>query len=135
MASNLPVTHRSGFGGLSTGFRREGATLLSGRYSQAALLMWRTDGLEHRCIFIPRSELSLFPTDRHFQSVGWIFQEPQHENEIVEAINVDNSAGVSVLVSLMTAVVRNNWKVNLDCLFTPCEEAGFCGVVAEILEG
>lgn len=54
---------------------------------------------------------------------------------MIAASSVDNTAGVSVLFTLMTAIARGNWPVNVDCLFTTCEEAGFCGVVAELLDG
>jgi hypothetical protein len=57
------------------------------------------------------------------------------QDGIISAIHVDNTAGVSVLVSLLTAVVRNSWRVNVDFLFTTCEEAGFYGIVGEILSG
>jgi putative aminopeptidase FrvX len=54
---------------------------------------------------------------------------------VIAATNVDNTAGVSVLVTLLSAIARNGWSVNVDCLFTTCEEAGFCGIVNEILDG
>ena len=38
-------------------------------------------------------------------------------------------------MSVLMAVVRNSSRVNVDFLFTSCEEAGFCGVVSELLEG
>jgi putative aminopeptidase FrvX len=56
-------------------------------------------------------------------------------DRIIEARSVDDTAGVSVLVAVMTAAVRQRWNINLECLFTTCEEAGFCGVVGEILRG
>jgi hypothetical protein len=54
---------------------------------------------------------------------------------MISATHVDNIAGVSVLVSILTVLVRNSWRANVDFLFTTCEEAGFCGVVAEIVSG
>jgi putative aminopeptidase FrvX len=54
---------------------------------------------------------------------------------VITATSVDNTAGVSVLVTLMSALVRQRWPVNVDCLFTTCEESGFCGIVNEIVEG
>jgi putative aminopeptidase FrvX len=54
---------------------------------------------------------------------------------VIAARSVDDTAGLSVLVAVMTAAVRHRWNVNLECLFTTCEEAGFCGVVGEILRG
>ncbi len=54
---------------------------------------------------------------------------------VIAARSVDDTAGVSVLVAVMAAAVRHRWNVNLECLFTTCEEAGFYGVVGEILRG
>ena len=59
----------------------------------------------------------------------------QHQDGVIATPSVDDAAGVSVLVALMTAVARRQWRVNVECLFTTCEESGFCGAVDEILGG
>ena len=66
----------------------------------------------------------------HYAIPSW-----NDQSGMIEATHVDNTAGVSVIMSVMSALVRNNWRVNADFLFTTCEEAGFCGIMAEILEG
>ncbi|HEY7389762.1 MAG TPA: hypothetical protein VH640_14695, partial [Bryobacteraceae bacterium] len=65
----------------------------------------------------------------NYELPAWVLKDG-----MISATHVDNVAGVSVLVALLNAMVRNNWRVNADFLFTTCEEAGFCGVVAEILD-
>lgn len=48
---------------------------------------------------------------------------------------VDNSAGVSVLVNLVEGCAVGLWPVNVDAVFTTCEEPGFCGISRQILSG
>ena len=72
----------------------------------------------------------------HFIGIGHYEIPTWDERDgVIAANHVDNTAGVSVLTAVMRNIVRGNWKVNVDCLFTTCEEAGFCGIVAEILAG
>lgn len=58
-----------------------------------------------------------------------------HTDGVIAATHVDNTAGVSVVMSVLMTIIKNNWRTNLDCVFTTCEEAGFCGIVASILDG
>lgn len=44
---------------------------------------------------------------------------------VISANSVDNAAGVGVVSAVMEGVARWDWPVNLDVLFTTCEEAGF----------
>jgi hypothetical protein len=76
--------------------------------------------------FIVRNPL--FKGYGNYNLTEWTLKEG-----VISAVHVDNAAGVSVLVALLNAMVRNNWRVNVDFLFTTCEEAGFCGIVSEIL--
>lgn len=45
---------------------------------------------------------------------------------------VDNRAGVSVVTSVLEGVAAAEWPVNIDVLYTTCEEAGFCGIVRHL---
>ena len=67
--------------------------------------------------------------NEYFVGIGHYDIPPwSYEAGMISATHVDNIAGVSVVLSVMTAIVRNSWRVNVDFLFTTCEEAGFCGV-------
>ncbi len=83
------------------------------------------------------SKSSIVPHNPYFKGVGYYdIKQFQIDGEgLIDAVSIDNAAGLAILVSLMCSVVQNRWKVNLDCLFTTCEEAGFCGIVNEILDG
>ncbi|MFL6263623.1 MAG: hypothetical protein ACJ76Y_28340 [Thermoanaerobaculia bacterium] len=55
------------------------------------------------------------------------------DDGIIEAPCVDNRAGVSVVTSVLEGLCAADWEVNVDVLYTTCEEAGFCGTVRHIL--
>ena len=83
-----------------------------------------------------RARNSGFWRNTFFEGLG-VYDIPNFAltDGVISAVHVDNTAGVSVLISLLNAIVRNSWRTNVDLLFTTCEEAGFCGVVSEILSG
>jgi putative aminopeptidase FrvX len=83
-----------------------------------------------------RASNARFFKNPHFEGFGHYDIPPfTFKDGLISATHVDNTAGVSILVSILTMMVRNSWRANVDFLFTTCEEAGFCGVVAEILNG
>jgi hypothetical protein len=107
--------------------------------------MWRTgravspaDPFDHEVLVGIKSKLSTggahILNNKYFEGIGH-YEIPawHHSDGVISATHVDNVAGVSVLMSVLMAMVKNNWRVNADVLFTSCEEAGFCGVVSEIL--
>jgi hypothetical protein len=83
------------------------------------------------------SKRSTIPHNPYFKGIGYydIKQFEIDDEGVIDAVSIDNAAGLAILMSLMCSVVQNRWKVNLDCLFTTCEEAGFYGIVREILDG
>jgi len=82
------------------------------------------------------SRITKFERNPYFIGVG-NYEIPVWSNRdgVISATHVDNTAGVSVLITLLMTAIKKHWPVNIDFLFTTCEEPGFCGIVSEILDG
>ncbi len=80
-------------------------------------------------------EESLFVSNEAFAAFAQYKLRPYEVDDegVIASPCVDNYVGVSLVSSVLEGVCAANWAVNVEALFTTCEEGGFCGIVKHIL--
>jgi hypothetical protein len=94
------------------------------------------NGEEHILGKVDPERMSLEPIEGYLLGIGE-YRLPNFgvaEDGVISSPCVDNHAGVAVASTVLEAVCLGAWRVNIDILYTTCEEAGYCGIVEYILD-